>query len=209
MKILIADDEALARERIAELLRDIPDCTLTGQAVNGRDAVEQAIALQADVVIMDIAMPVMDGLEAAKHLQEVANPPSIIFCTAFDEHALAAFDAAAIDYLVKPVRKERLQQAIDRARAQRAGLASTTMKIAPLKRRTHLSASLRGSLRLIAIEDIHYLQADEKYVAVHHARGKEGGVHGILPPGKAGLGVHRALGARFARKIEAPLKTHA
>ncbi|HOZ03847.1 MAG TPA: LytTR family DNA-binding domain-containing protein [Arenimonas sp.] len=173
MKILIADDEALARERIVELLRDIPDCTLTGQAVNGRDAVEQAIALQADVVIMDIAMPVMDGLEAARHLQEVANPPCIIFCTAFDEHALAAFDAAAIDYLVKPVRKERLQQAIDRARAQRAGLASTTMKMAPLKRRTHLSASLRGSLRLIAIEDIYYLQADEKYVAVHHARGED------------------------------------
>lgn len=173
MKILIADDEALARERTAELLRDIPDCTLIGQAVNGRDAVEQAIALHADVVLLDIAMPVMDGLEAARHLQEAAHPPCIIFCTAFDEHALAAFDAAAIDYLVKPFRKERLQQALERARTQRAGTASAIKKIISAKQRTHLSASLRGSLRLIAINDIYYLQADEKYVVVHHARGED------------------------------------
>jgi two-component system, LytTR family, response regulator AlgR len=173
MKILIADDEALARERTAELLRDIPDCHLLGYAVHGRDAVEKAIALQADVVLMDIAMPIMDGLEAARHLHDCANPPCIIFCTAFDEHALAAFDAAAIDYLVKPVRKERLQQALERARAQLAGVASNIRKLAPTKRRTHLSASLRGSLRLIAIDDIYYLQADEKYVVVHHARGED------------------------------------
>jgi len=173
MKVLIADDEALARERTAELLRDIPDCTLVGQAVNGRDAVEQAIALQADVVLLDIAMPVMDGLEAASHLQEAANPPCIIFCTAFDEHALAAFDASAIDYLVKPFRKERLQQALERARTQRAGAESAIKKMASAKQRTHLSASLRGSLRLIAIDDIYYLQADEKYVVVHHARGED------------------------------------
>lgn len=173
MKVLIADDEALARERTAELLRDIPDCILVGQAVNGRDAVEQAITLQADVVLLDIAMPVMDGLEAARHLQDVANPPCIIFCTAFDEHALAAFDASAIDYLVKPFRKERLQQALERARTQRAGAESAIKKMASAKQRTHLSASLRGSLRLIAIDDIYYLQADEKYVVVHHARGED------------------------------------
>ncbi|MEO8001610.1 MAG: LytTR family DNA-binding domain-containing protein [Arenimonas sp.] len=173
MKILIADDETLARERCAELLRDIPDCSVMGQAVNGRDAVEQAIALHVEVVLMDIAMPVMDGLEAARHLQKVDNAPSVIFCTAFDEHALAAFDAAAIDYLVKPIRKERLQQALDRARAHRAGTAFALEKIMPVKRRTHLSASLRGSLRLISIEDIYYLQADEKYVVVHHARGED------------------------------------
>jgi two-component system, LytTR family, response regulator AlgR len=174
MKILIADDEALARERIAELLSDIPDCQLIGQAAHGREAVELAIELQADVVLLDIAMPVMDGLEAARHLQETENPPAVIFCTAFDEHALAAFDAAAIDYLVKPVRKERLQLALERARAQRAGVASAKKKIiAPTKQRTHLSASLRGSLRLIAINDIYYLQADEKYVVVYHARGED------------------------------------
>lgn len=173
MKILIADDEALARARMAELLRDIPDCDVIAQVAHGRDAVEQSIALKADVVLLDIAMPIMDGLEAARHLQEAQDTPSIIFCTAFDDHALAAFDAAAIDYLVKPVRKERLQQAIDRARAQRAGIASSITRIAAAKRRTHLSASLRGSLRLIAIEDIHYLQADEKYVVVHHARGED------------------------------------
>lgn len=173
MKILIADDEALARERTAELLRDIPDSEVIGQAIHGRDAVEQAMALEADVVLMDIAMPVMDGLEAARHLQTTAKPPCIIFCTAFDEHALAAFDAAAIDYLVKPFRKERLLQALERARAQLAGVSSTAGKMPAAKRRTHLSASLRGSLRLIPIEDIYYLQADEKYVVVHHSRGED------------------------------------
>jgi len=173
MKILIVDDEPLARERLAGFLPELPDCELVGQAVHGRDAVEQAIALQADVLLMDIAMPVMDGLEAARHLQGIENPPSIIFCTAFDDHALAAFDAAAIDYLVKPVRKERLQQALERARTLRVGAASVIRKMASAKQRTHLSASLRGSLRLIAIEDIYYLQADEKYVVVHHARGED------------------------------------
>jgi two-component system, LytTR family, response regulator AlgR len=173
MRILIVDDEALARERIAELLRDIPDCELIGQAAHGLEAIEKILQHPVDVVLMDIAMPVMDGLEAARHLQGVENPPSVIFCTAFDEHALAAFDAAAIDYLVKPVRKERLQQAIDRARAQRAGAVSNIKTLAPSKRRSHLSARLRGSLRLIAINDIYYLQADEKYVVVHHARGED------------------------------------
>ncbi len=173
MRILIADDEALARERIAELLRDIPDCELVGQASHGLDAIETILQDSVDVVLMDIAMPVMDGLEAARHLQGVENPPAVIFCTAFDEHALAAFDAAAIDYLVKPVRKERLQQALDRARAQRAGTVSNIKTVTPSKRRSHLSARLRGSLRLIAIDDIYYLQADEKYVVVHHARGED------------------------------------
>ncbi|MGH8052141.1 MAG: LytR/AlgR family response regulator transcription factor [Arenimonas sp.] len=173
MKILIVDDEPLARERLSDFLGELPDCECVGMAVHGREAVEKAIELQAEVILMDIAMPVMDGLEAARHLHELPSPPAVIFCTAFDEHALAAFDAAAVDYLVKPVRKERLQQALERARTQRAGIAATITPLIPHKRRTHLSARLRGSLRLIAIEDIYYLQADEKYVVVHHSRGED------------------------------------
>ena len=118
MKILIADDEALARERIVELLRDIPDCTLTGQAVNGRDAVEQAITLQADVVIMDIAMPVMDGLEAIRQIRQSSEPrlrevPIICLsglAVAGDmEKCLAA---GATSYLAKPFGVQQLQRAI-------------------------------------------------------------------------------------------------
>lgn len=173
MKILLVDDEPLARERLSDFLADMPGCQLLGVAVHGREAVEKAVELEVDVVLMDIAMPVMDGLEAARHLQELPAPPAVIFCTAYDDHALAAFDAAALDYLVKPVRKERLQQALERARTQRAGVSAARQKLLPQKQRTHLSARLRGSLRLIAISDIYYLQADEKYVVVHHARGED------------------------------------
>ena len=173
MKILIVDDEPLARDRLSDFLAELPDCECVGMAAHGREAVEKAIELKADVILMDIAMPVMDGLEAARHLHELPAPPAVIFCTAYDEHALAAFEAAAVDYLVKPVRKERLQQALERARTQRAGMAAAIMPPLPHKRRTHLSARLRGSLRLIAIEDIYYLQADEKYVVVHHSRGED------------------------------------
>lgn len=173
MKILIVDDEPLARERLSDFLGELPGFECVGMAMHGREAVEKAIELQAEVVLMDIAMPVMDGLEAARHLRELPVPPAVIFCTAFDEHALAAFEAAAVDYLVKPVRKERLQQALDRARTQRAGMDAAMSKLVTQKQRTHLSARLRGSLRLIAIEDIYYLQADEKYVVVHHARGED------------------------------------
>ena len=174
MKILIVDDEPLARERLADFLRETPNCECVGMAAHGREAVEKAIELQAEVILMDIAMPVMDGLEAAGHLRTLASPPAVIFCTAYDDHALAAFEAAAVDYLVKPVRKERLLQALERARTQRAGMgASALTQLSLYKQRTHLSASLRGSLRLIAINDIYYLQADEKYVVVHHTRGED------------------------------------
>jgi two-component system response regulator AlgR len=96
----------------------------------------------------------------------------VVFCTAFDAHALSAFDAAAIDYLVKPVRPERLAAALERVRTFAAGRAQA--QAAPTgQRRTHLCARMRGSLRLIPIEDVHYLQAEEKYVVVHHARGED------------------------------------
>jgi two-component system, LytTR family, response regulator AlgR len=173
MKLLIADDEPLARERMAEMLKDIAHIQLVDTAQHGREAVEKAEALEVDIVLMDISMPVMDGLEAAQHLQQSVHPPAIIFCTAFDEHALAAFEAAAIDYLVKPVRKERLLQALEKARTHRAGLKTVSNLPAAHKKRSHLSARLRGSLRLIAIDDIYYLQAEEKYVVVHHSRGED------------------------------------
>jgi two-component system, LytTR family, response regulator AlgR len=174
MKILIADDEPLARERLATMLQDIPQMQLVDTAQHGKEAVEKAEALQVDIVLMDIAMPVMDGLEAARHLQQGLHAPAVIFCTAYDEHALAAFETAAIDYLVKPVRKERLLQALQRAQTHHAGKqASASPATINAKQRSHLSARLRGSLRLIAVDDIHYLQADEKYVVVHHSRGED------------------------------------
>jgi two-component system response regulator AlgR len=174
MKLLVVDDEPLARARLVAMLAAFPDVQVVGEAGNGVEAVVRADETGADALLLDIAMPVMDGLEAARHLRDLGTPPAVIFCTAYDEHALAAFEAAAVDYLVKPVRQERLGEALERARRQRAGsLAPPALPAGVSKQRSHLSARLRGSLRLIPIEDIHYLQAEEKYVVVHHARGED------------------------------------
>jgi len=175
MKVLIVDDEKPARQRLAAMLAGIEDCSVAGEAGNGREAVEMAEALAVDAVLMDIAMPVMDGLEAAQHLSRLEPRPAVIFCTAYDEHALAAFEAAAVDYLVKPVRLERLVEALERARRQRLAATPGLPGGTPvaLRQRSHLAARLRGNLRLIPIEDVHYLQAEEKYVLVHHARGED------------------------------------
>lgn len=173
MKLLVVDDEPLARERLVHMLADVTDCTVVGEASNGREAVEQAAALAVDALLLDIAMPVMDGLEAARHLAHLGEPPAVIFCTAYDEHALAAFDAAAVDYLVKPVRRERLLEALERARRHRASQTQRLPADVASRQRSHLSARLRGSLRLIPVEDVRYLQAEEKYVVVHHARGED------------------------------------
>jgi two-component system response regulator AlgR len=174
LKILIADDEPPARERLSAMVADVPGCIVAGEASNGREAVEKADSLAADVVLMDIAMPIMDGLEAARHLAQATEPPAVIFCTAYDDHALSAFEAAAIDYLVKPVRRERLHDALDRARRHRSSaLALRASAVVGQKQRSHLSARLRGRLRLVPIEDVHYLQAEEKYVVIHHIRGED------------------------------------
>ena len=172
MKILIADDEPLARERLRALLAEHADAEVVGEAMHGLETIAEVQRLRPDVVLLDIAMPVMDGLEAAQHINMLESPPAIIFCTAFDAHALSAFEAAAVDYLLKPVRAERLTAALERARR----LTATPLRIPGLPRgkpRTHLSARLRGSLRLIRIEDVRFLQADEKYVTVHHAQGED------------------------------------
>jgi len=175
MRILIADDEPLARERLRSLLADHADAEVVGEATNGREAMDAVERLQPDVLLLDIAMPVMDGLETAHHLALFEQPPAIVFCTAYDEHALSAFEAAAVDYLVKPVRAERLAAALERARRYVASRpnAERPPELPRTKPRTHLSARLRGSLRLIPVSEIVYLQADEKYVSVHHAHGED------------------------------------
>ena len=173
MRVLIADDEPLARERLRDLLAEQPGVELVAEAVDGREALHACAEHHPDLVLLDIAMPGIDGLEAARHLAAFEPRPAVVFCTAFDAHALSAFEAAAIDYLVKPVRPERLAAALERARTFAAGRTQTAPAPQHDQRRTHLCARLRGSLRLIPIEDVHYLQAEEKYVVVHHARGED------------------------------------
>ena len=171
MRVLVADDEPLARERLRALLADIDGVEVVAEAADGHEALHACAEHRPDLVLLDIAMPGIDGLEAARHLAAFEPRPAVVFCTAYDAHALSAFEAEAIDYLVKPVRPERLAAAIERVRTFAAGRGVNPA--APTQRRTHLCARLRGSLRLIPIEDVHYLQAEEKYVVVHHARGED------------------------------------
>ena len=172
MKVVIADDEPLARERLRSLLEAHTGVEIVAEVANGAEALHACAELRPDVVLLDIAMPGVDGLEAARHLAGFDPRPAVVFCTAYDAHALSAFEAAAIDYLMKPVRPERLGAALERARTFVAGRGSAQAAM-PSRARTLLCARLRGSLRLIPVEDIHYLQAEEKYVVVHHARGED------------------------------------
>jgi two-component system response regulator AlgR len=172
MNIVIVDDEPLARARLRELLADQPGTVVVAEAGDGHAALHACAEHSPDLVLLDIVMPGIDGLETARHLAAFEPRPAVVFCTAFDAHALSAFDAAAIDYLVKPVRPERLAAALERVRMFAAG-RDQAAAARPGRQRTHLCARMRGSLRLIPIDDVHYLQAEEKYVVVHHARGED------------------------------------
>jgi len=172
MNVLIADDEPLARARLVALLEDIGGHRVVAAVGDGQQAIEACLAQPVDAVLLDIEMPGMDGLETARHLAALDSPPAVVFCTAYDEHALAAFDAAAVDYLLKPVRAERLAAALVRAGERRAGRSAPLVGL-PLRARTQLAARLRGSLKLIPVAEVRFLQAEEKYVVVHHARGED------------------------------------
>ncbi|HLM52344.1 MAG TPA: LytTR family DNA-binding domain-containing protein [Pseudoxanthomonas sp.] len=173
MKVVIADDEPPARERLRSLLAEHAGIEVVGEADNGLAALQACAEHRPDLVLLDIAMPGVDGLEAARHLSAFEPRPAVVFCTAYDDHALSAFEAAAIDYLMKPVRPERLAAALERARLYMAGRGGHGPPPPGKQARGHLCARLRGSLRLIPLEDVHYLQAEEKYVVVHHARGED------------------------------------
>ncbi len=174
MRVLIVDDEPPARERLKRLLEEIDGCELAGEASNGTEAIALAVRLAPDVVLMDIRMPGMDGVEAARHLGQLEEPPAVIFITAYDEYALRAFDTSAVGYLLKPVRREKLADTLTRAaRLTKPQLAAIAKAAAPRQRRTHLSVRIRGELRLIPIEDVLYFLADQKYVTVRHSGGED------------------------------------
>ncbi len=164
LKILIADDETPARNRMRDLLGDIEHVSVVAEAKNGKEAIDLAQTTKPDVMLLDIRMPLMDGIEAAQHAQKLEPKPYIIFTTAFDAYAIKAFDLNAIDYLLKPIRLERLQIAINKAHALKP-LPIEALK--PLqKMRSHLSIHERGRVLLLPIETIIYLRAELKYITV-------------------------------------------
>lgn len=170
LKILLVDDEALARNRLRELLGDIASQQPTqviGEAANGLAALDILQQHLADVVLADIRMPGMDGLELAGHLGHLATPPAIIFTTAYDNYAVQAFDLNALDYLLKPVRAQRLLAALQKARPLQRDEQSQLAQVGQQVRaggRTHLACNERGRLLLVPVADILYFKADLKYV---------------------------------------------
>lgn len=170
MKVLICDDEQLARDRLRRLLGELENVEILGESVNGHDAVVFCQQQRPDVILMDVRMPEMDGLEAARHLMQMDEPPALIFCTAYDEHALEAFRVQALDYLMKPVNREELAQALQRVRVpdpqQFEGSALGR------QRRRHISARTHRGLQLVPVDDIAYFLADQKYVTVRYSDGE-------------------------------------
>ncbi len=170
LRILIVDDEPLARTRLRAQLADLAAGEVVGEASTGREALALLQTLTPNLLLLDIRMPEMDGLEVARHAACLPQPPHIVFTTAYNEHALAAFEAHAIDYLLKPVRSERLRGALERARLLTAAqLRALSSNEGP---RAHLSAYIKGNLRIVPLGDVRFLRADEGYVTVRHAQGE-------------------------------------
>jgi len=173
LKILIVDDEQPARERLRQLVDDSGLHEVVAEAANGEQAIAMASQFNPDVVLLDIRMPGVDGIETAHHLNAMETPPAVVFTTAYDEYAIDAFDARAIGYVLKPVRRERLERALEHAARITGQMLKQLTDESNLKsRRQHICTREHGELRLIPISDIRYFNADQKYVTVHHSDGE-------------------------------------
>ena len=171
MKILIVDDEKLARQRLRGLLEQLKDdYSVIAEASNGQEALEKWHQCQADLLLLDIRMPGIDGLQVAGELARQNNPPAVIFTTAYDDYALQAFDNNAVDYLLKPIRKNRLEAALAKAaifsRNQWQDVQNE-LDIDPV--REQICVHCQGNLHLVPVVDIHYFLADQEYVTVKTA----------------------------------------
>ncbi len=172
MKVLVVDDELPARVRLKALLAEIPDCEVVGEAENGREALQLWEQKQPEVLLLDIRMPVMDGLETARHLAGLENPPAVVFTTAYDEFAVEAFNTRAIAYLLKPVRQAQLSAALEHAGRLNRVQISQLSEIVEQTARHHICARLRDKLQVVPVDTIQCFIADQKYVTVCHSQGE-------------------------------------
>lgn len=168
LEVFIVDDEPPARNRLKDLLTDCAEqlpLTLVGEASNGVEALDKLSEVHADVVLVDIRMPQMDGIELAQHLNKLHKPPVIVFTTAYDSYAINAFEQRAIDYLLKPIRLGRLFEALTRARSAVPVRSEVLQELIPEPRK-NLSIHERGKIVLVPIEQVLYLRAELKYITV-------------------------------------------
>lgn len=171
LRVFIVDDELAARNRLRDLLHDCREqlpLDIVGEAGNGQEALDKLLEIPTDVVLLDIRMPQMDGIELAQHLNKLPKPPVVIFTTAYDAYAIKAFELHAIDYLLKPIRLGRLFDALTRAREAVPVQTEVLRDLLPEPRK-HLSIHERGKIHLIPIEQILFLRAELKYVTVRTA----------------------------------------
>jgi len=174
LRVFIADDEAPARERLKELLADIAaelPTEVVGEAATGLDAVAQLPASRAQVLLLDIEMPGMRGLEVARHLAGLELAPAVVFVTAHDRHAVEAFELNALDYLLKPVRAGRLAAALKKASAGEPP-AREQLARAAAQAREYLSVTERNRIHLVPVRDVVYLRAELKYVTLRTRAGE-------------------------------------
>jgi two-component system response regulator AlgR len=171
LRIFLVDDEPPALSRLQDLLADcratLPH-ELVGTAQTGPEAIDKLVQHPADLVLTDINMPGMNGLELARHLGRLHHRPSVVFCTAFDEFAVQAFEVHALDYLLKPIRRERLESALLRAKEMVHPSQEVLGGLATGPRR-YFSVSERGRVRLVPVEAVLYLKAELKYVTLRTA----------------------------------------
>jgi len=208
LKVLIVDDEPPARARLRSLLAEIGEVEIVGEATNGEEGLRAAVDLSPDVVLLDVRMPGMDGIEAARHLNALEEPPAVIFTTAYDEYAINAFEAQAVGYLLKPIRQEKLAAALSQAgrltRPQLLKIAAAS----PSERRTHIAARHREGLRLIPVEEVQFFFAEQKYTTVRHLKGEdliEDSLRALEEElGSAFVRIHRnaLVSVRFLERIE-------
>jgi two-component system, LytTR family, response regulator AlgR len=174
LRVLIVDDEPPARERLRSMLAESGEYEVAGVAGNGEQALDLIDKLLPDVVLLDVRMPGIDGLEVARHLAALPEPPAVIFTTAFDEYALQAFDSEAVAYLLKPIRAEKLKAALTKAaRLTRPQLQQVASAAREPAHRLHIGVRGRDGLKLIPIEEVFCFHADQKYTTVKHQKGED------------------------------------
>jgi two-component system response regulator AlgR len=191
MDVLIVDDELLARQRLARMVEKIDGFTVVAQADGADEALAAITTHDPDIVLLDIQMPGRDGLELARDIAALEDPPAIIFCTAFDQYALDAFGTNAVGYLLKPVKAEQLLQVLDKAtklnkiqrdaaqkKIQRDAVqeqaqdAQINPAVKKVNQRANITAKTRRGVELIPLDDVRYFLADHKYVTVFHRNGE-------------------------------------
>lgn len=173
MQVLVVDDEVLARQRSMRMIDQIVGYEVVGEASNGAEALEKIQALDPDLVLLDIRMPGDDGLVTAKNIAEMADPPAVIFCTAFNEYALEAFETLAVGYLLKPLQQEQLISALDKARKlNKVQKAALSKEGGEPEVRKNIAAKTRRGVELVPIEEISCFIADQKYVTIIHEGGE-------------------------------------